>query len=91
MTFEEVNIVLNLIQTGGIVGVLTLAVVGFLRGWIYPKHVVEEFKLQIKELTDALKLANTGMERMADAWETRNSLERERLTADLERRRSGVS
>lgn len=77
-----VNLVLNAISTGGLVGALTLGIMAFVRGWVFPSAVVQELRMQIRELTAALKLSNEGMEKMADAWETRNTIERERAIED---------
>lgn len=74
----EVNLVLNAIQTGGLISVLTLGIMAFARAWVYPAKIVDDYKAQVVELTKAVQASNEGMERMAAAWEARNALERER-------------
>lgn len=97
---QYANFILNAIQVGGLIGFMTLAIVAFMKGWIYPASVVEkerqdakedksELKENVKELTGALAAANNGMERMADAWEARNQLEREQREWDR-RQRNGA-
>jgi hypothetical protein len=71
------NFILNAVQVGGLIGFMTLSILAFVRGWVYSSAIVAELRQQIKDLTVALNTANTGMERMADAWEARNALERE--------------
>lgn len=71
------SFILNAVQVGGLVGFMTLSIVAFVRGWIFPAGVVGEYRQQVKDLTEALKQANEGMERMADAWEARNQMDRD--------------
>lgn len=75
---DPTTVLVQIVQTGGLVGFLTLAVIAFARGWVYAAAIVDDLKLQVKELTAALKAANDGMEKMADAWEARNNLEAQR-------------
>jgi hypothetical protein len=79
---DSINIILNAIQTGGLIAFLTMSVMAFVWGWIYPKAIVEEYKKQIAELTTALNAANQGINRMADAWEARNQAEKDRVEWD---------
>lgn len=71
------NFILNAVQVGGLIGFMTLTIVAFVRGWVYAKNIVDDLKQQVKDLTTALMSANAGMDRMADAWETRNQIERD--------------
>jgi uncharacterized protein (DUF3084 family) len=82
---------IQIIQTGGLVSFLSLAVIAFARGWVYAAAIVEDLRSQVKELTAALKSANAGMEQMADAWENRNNLEaqRDRDRQEWDRRNAG--
>lgn len=75
---DPTTVLVQIVQTGGLVGFLTLAVIAFARGWVYAAAIVDDLKAQVKELTAALKAANEGMERMANAWEKRNDLEQQR-------------
>ena len=77
-TSDQINVILNAIQTGGLVSALTLGILAFARGWVYTAKIVDDLKQQVKDLTQALHAANQGMEKMADAWEARNQIERER-------------
>lgn len=87
---DLINLILNGVSTGGLVGALTLAVMAFARGWVFASAIVDELRTQIRELTAALKSANDGMERMAEAWEARNKMEQDRDRDDrlLERLRA---
>lgn len=85
---DPTTVLVQIIQTGGLVGFLSLAVIAFTRGWVYAAAIVEDLRAQVKELTLALKAANEGMEKLADAWEARNALEaqRERDRQEWDRR-----
>src|SRR5687768_2020820 len=87
---DLINLILNGVSTGVLVGALTLAVLALARGCLYAAPIVDEMRTQIRELTAALKSANDGMERMADAWEARNQMEIEKDREDrlLERIRA---
>lgn len=89
----QANFILNAIQVGGLIGFMTVSLLAFMRGWVYAAAIVDELKTQIRELTSALKAANDGMERMADAWEERNRQEAERareaLLLQVQRNRDG--
>lgn len=80
---SQANFILNAIQVGGLIGFMTISLLAFLKGWIYSATIVDEFKKQIVELTAALKSANDGMERMAEAWEARNKIESDRARDDM--------
>ena len=77
------NFILNAIQVGGLVGFMSVAIIAFVKGWIFAGNVVDDLRTQVKELTGALKAANDGMERMAEAWEDRNKLESDRMREDM--------
>lgn len=85
---DPTSVLVQIIQTGGLVGFLSLAVIAFTRGWVYSSAIVEDLRTQVKELTSTLKAANDGMEKLADAWETRNAIEaqRERDRQEWDRR-----
>lgn len=80
--YSQINLVLNAIQTGGLISFLVLSVMAFLKEWVYPAGIVKRLYTQVEELTQSLALANDGMKRMADAWEARNDLEKERREWD---------
>jgi hypothetical protein len=80
---QQANFILNAIQVGGLIGFMSVTIIAFVRGWVYAANVVEDCKLQVRELTNALKSANDGMERMAEAWESRNKLEADRRRDDV--------
>lgn len=80
---EIANFILNAVQVGGLVGFMSVTIIAFVRGWVYAANIVDELKQQIRELTAALKAANDGMERMAEAWEARNKIESDRARDDL--------
>lgn len=84
---DSINVILNAIQTGGLIAFLVMSIMAFVWEWIYPKGTVEEYKQQIKDLTAAVNSANTAMQRMADAWEARNDMDQQR--ADWDRRGRG--
>lgn len=87
---DPTTVIVQIIQTGGLVGFLSLAVIAFTRGWVYSAAIVDDLRTQIKELTATLKSANDGMEKMADAWENRNAIEaqRERDRQEWDRRQA---
>ena len=80
---EIANFILNAIQVGGLIAFLTLTVLAFVQGWVYSAKVVDELKLQIRELTAALKASGEGIDKMADAWEERNKQEADKARDDL--------
>lgn len=80
----SVAILVEIIRTGGLVAFLSLAVIAFVRGWVYAAAIVDDLRERVKELTAALQAANEGMEKMADAWDKRNSLEEQRQRDRLE-------
>ena len=77
------NFILNAIQVGGLVGFMSAAIIAFVKGWIFAGNVVDDLRTQVRELTGALKAANDGMERMAEAWEARNKIESDRIRDDM--------
>ena len=85
---DPTSTLIELVQTGGLVSFLMIAVIAFARGWVYASAIVEDLRNQVKELTATLKSANDGMEKMADAWEQRNAIEaqRERDRQEWDRR-----
>lgn len=79
----QANFILNAIQVGGLIGFMSVTIIAFVRGWVYAANVVNELKQQIRDLTAALKAANEGMEKMAEAWEERNKIEAEKIRNEL--------
>jgi hypothetical protein len=75
---DPTTTLVEIVQTGGLVSFLMIAVIAFARGWVYASGIVEDLKAQVKELTAALKAANDGMQGMAEAWDKRNELDSQR-------------
>lgn len=88
-----INLILNAVSTGGLVSTLTLGIIAFVRGWVYPAKTVDaeresakELGATVKELTETLKSIGLGVDKLADAWESRNELEKDKMLEDRLRR-----
>lgn len=88
---DPTSVIVQLVQTGGLVSFLTIAVIAFARGWVYASNIVEDLRENVKGLTAALTEANKGMEKMAAAWEKRNDIEsvRDQDRLEWDRRNKG--
>lgn len=82
-SLEVANFILNAVQVGGLIGFMTTAIVSFVRGWIYPASTVQELRIQVKELTQALGAIGSGVDKLADAWDERNKQEADKIRDDL--------
>ncbi len=90
---EFLNFILNAVSTGGLVSTLTLGIIAFVRGWVYPAKTVDaeresakELGNTVKELTETLKQMGQGVDKLSDAWDARNEIEKEKLMEERMRR-----